>query len=63
MPTRFEACALGHRPPEMAEEKRKNEAELDEQELEEQDGELLPDREGMSIIAPPELTLPVEPPT
>jgi hypothetical protein len=62
MPARFKACASGHRPPEMAEEKRENETELDEQELKEQDGELLPDREAMSIIAPPDMTLPVEPP-
>lgn len=47
----------------MAEEKREQEPEPDEQELEEQDGELLPDREAMSIIAPPEFTLPVEPTT
>ncbi len=40
--------------------------ELDESELEEQNGEPLPDREAMSIITPfvssPEVTLPVEPP-
>ncbi len=41
--------------------------ELDESELEEQDGEPLPDREAMSVIeppfvSPPGVTLPVEPP-
>jgi hypothetical protein len=41
--------------------------ELDEAELEEQDGEPLPDREAMSVInppfvSPPGITLPVEPP-
>ena len=43
--------------------------ELDEAELEEQDGEPLPDREALSIISPtapfvssPGVTLPVEPP-
>jgi hypothetical protein len=41
--------------------------ELEETELEEQDGEPLPDREAMSVIhppfveSPPGLTLPVEP--
>jgi hypothetical protein len=41
--------------------------ELDESELEEQDGEPLPDREAMSVVnppfvSPPGITLPVEPP-
>jgi hypothetical protein len=49
-------------------EKREHEeqSELDETELEEQNGEPLPDREAMSVITPfvssPEITLPVEPP-
>lgn len=46
--------------------KREKEAELTPEELEEQDGEELPDREAMSIIdpthGPPFPTLPVEPP-
>jgi hypothetical protein len=47
----------------MAEEKRETQSELDDKELEEQEGELLPDREAMSIISPPDMTLPVEPAT
>jgi hypothetical protein len=49
-------------------EKREHEEqpELDETELEEQNGEPLPDREAMSVMTPfvssPEITLPVEPP-
>lgn len=49
-------------------EKREHEEqpELDENELEEQNGEPLPHREAMSVITPfvssPEITLPVEPP-
>ena len=46
--------------------KKTEQEELDESELEEQNGEPLPDREAMSIITPfvssPEVTLPVEPP-
>ncbi|MDQ2969134.1 MAG: hypothetical protein M3R37_12555 [Actinomycetota bacterium] len=36
--------------------------ELRETEVEDENGELLPDREAMSIISPPHVTLPVEPP-
>jgi hypothetical protein len=53
----------------MAEKPKHDEPEeLDESELEEQNGEPLPDREAMSIISPgpfvspPGITLPVEPP-
>jgi hypothetical protein len=44
-------------------EKKETEAELTPEELEEQNGEELPDREAMSIIeVPPGHTLPIEPP-
>jgi hypothetical protein len=65
------SLAISHRGKglEMAEKPKHDEAEeLDESELEEQDGEPLPDREAMSIISPtpfvspPGITLPVEPP-
>jgi hypothetical protein len=52
----------------MSEKPKKNKRdELDESELEEQNGEPLPDREAMSVItppfvSPPGVTLPVEPP-
>jgi hypothetical protein len=52
----------------MSEKAKKTEQdELDETELEQQDGEPLPDREAMSWIYPPfaqspGITLPVEPP-
>lgn len=52
----------------MAEKHRQDESgELEETELEEQDGEPLPNREAMSVIeppfvSPPGVTLPVEPP-
>jgi hypothetical protein len=48
-------------------DERKKRDELEESELEEQNGEPLPDREAMSVITPPfasspGITLPVEPP-
>jgi hypothetical protein len=44
----------------MGEEQKEN---LSEEELEETNGEPLPDREAMSVITPPDgFTLPVEPP-
>jgi hypothetical protein len=48
-------------------QKKEHKHELDEHELEEQNGEPLPDREAMSVITPPfvsspGVTLPVEPP-
>ena len=52
----------------MAEKQREKEPqELDESEVEEQDGEPLPDREAMSLVnppfvSPPGITRPVEPP-
>lgn len=47
--------------PEMTDEPR--EEELTPEELEETNGEPLPDREAMSVITPPDgFTLPVEPP-
>jgi hypothetical protein len=47
----------------MSEDKPKTEDELTEDEIGAAEGEALPDREAMSIITPPEFTLPVEPNT
>jgi hypothetical protein len=41
---------------------REEREEIGDDELEEQDSELLPDREAMSVISPPGHTLPIEPP-
>jgi hypothetical protein len=47
----------------MAEEKEEQKGDLSEEELDETNGEPLPDREAMSIINPGDgFTLPVEPP-
>jgi hypothetical protein len=45
----------------MSEDKPKTEDELTEDEVGAAEGEPLPDREAMSIISPPEITLPIEP--
>ena len=43
-------------------EKRTHDEPLEDEELEEQNGELLPDREAMSMIQPPgPPTIPIEP--
>jgi hypothetical protein len=47
----------------MSEDKPKTEDEFTEDEIGAAEGEALPDREAMSIITPPEFTLPVEPNT
>ena len=48
----------------MADEQKQYEdaEDVTEDELEEQDSELLPDREAMSVISPPGHTMPIEPP-